>query len=343
MEKIDFVLPWVDSSDPKWQRSRDQYKYGKDHHDANAEARFRDMETLKYALRAIEVHCPWYHRIHLITEGHAPSWLDLSHEKITLVTHEELFIDSSHLPVFNSSAIEMNLVNLKGLTEKFIYMNDDFIIFNPVEQTRFFQKGKPVDFFSHHSLPRGRFYEILKGRDTWIHSLNNNLALLNRMFAPIKPRKHSLFHHTYSFADKAHNFLLRYLFQRLIWINHWHHPQPMLKQTLHNVYNAFSDAMMQCSQNRFRSEQDLTQYIYRYWQLIKGDFYPHKHNDGLVANLDSLNILMEMIEELETNRDIHFVCFNDSVDLPDKEYQQVKETLLSFLKKHFPDKASFER
>ena len=343
MDKIDFVLPWVDSNDPQWQHSRNHHRYGNSNHDANAEARFRDMDTLKYALRAIETHCPWYHKIYLITEGHAPSWLNLSHEKITLVTHKELFIDTSHLPVFNSSAIEMNLANLQGLSEKFVYMNDDFIIFNPVTQSRFFKEGKPVDFFSHHFLPRGRLFELLKGRDTWIHSLNNNLSLLNREFAPIKPEKKYLFHPSYSLTDKANNFLLRYLFQRLIWINHWHHPQPMLKQTLHDVYNTFSDAIMQCSMNKFRSKQDLTQYIYRYWQLIKGNFYPYKHYDGLVANLDSLTILEEMIETLETDQSIRFVCFNDSVDLSDEAYRKVKERLVSFLKKRFPQKASFER
>ena len=344
MEKIDFVLPWVDSSDIRWQNNRNRYKYGNnDTDDANSEARFRDMETLKYALRAIETNCPWYNKIFLITEGHAPEWLNVDHEKIVLVTHEELFIDPSHLPVFNSSAIEMNLVNLKELSDTFIYMNDDFIIFNPVECKRFFKEGKPVDFFSHHFLPRGKLFEALKGRDTWIQSLNHILLLLNQKFTPVQPESKYLFHHTYSFSDKVNNFLLRYVFRKLIWISHWHHPQPFLKQTLQDVYRTFPDEMMQCSQNRFRSNDDLTQYIYRYWQLIKGDFYPYKHNDGLVANLDSFEILQEMITKLKTDNTLRFVCFNDSVKLSDIEYTKVKHALLSFLEQHFPKKASFEK
>ncbi len=343
MEKIDFVLPWVDSSDRQWQQQRQQYAAQNSDHDANAQARFRDMETLKYALRAIEANCPWYNRIFLITEGHAPDWLDLDHPKITLVSHSELFFDTSHLPVFNSSAIEMNLPNLKGLSDKFVYMNDDFIIFNPLKPERFFQEDKPVDFFSHHFLPRNRLFGLLRGRDTWIHSLNNNLTLLNRRFAPLTPSSRSLFHPTYTLSDKVNNLLLRYVFKKLLWLNHWHHPQPYLKQILCDVYEAFSEEMTVSSQNRFRAENDLTQYLYRYWQLVTENFYPYKHNDGFVANVDSLAVLEGMIERLTADPHINFVCFNDSTGLTNEEFVKVKKRLTGFLETRFPYKASFER
>jgi len=341
---IDFVLPWVDSSDTKWQAERNRYKgNNSDNTDANANARFRDMETLKYALRAIEQNCPWYNNIYLITEGHVPKWLDVEHERIIHVTHQELFVDPSHLPVFNSSAIEMNLANLKGLSEQFVYMNDDFIILNAIEPKRFFQKGKPVDFFSHHFLPRNRLFERFRQRDTWVHALNNNLALINKTLAPITLKNKYLFHHSYTLSDKINNSLFRYLFKKLLWINHWHHPQPYLKRTLNEVFETFGSEMMTCSKNRFRSPSDLTQYLYRYWHLATENFTPYKYNDGLVANLDSYSILQTMIQKINTDSSINFVCFNDSVYLDDKEYHHVKEELLSFLEERFPQKASFEK
>ena len=343
-EKIDFVLPWVDSSDPKWQTLRNRYsEKNSDTADANSEARFRDMETLRYVLRAIEQNCPWYNKIFLITEGHVPKWLDVNHPKIVHVTHRELFIDTSHLPVFNSSAIEMNLVNLKGLAEQFVYMNDDLIIMNPVDKRRFFRDGKPVDFLSHNFIPRNRLFELLRTRDSWVHSLNNNLSLINQTFAPLKFHDASLFHPSYTLSDKLNNALLRYLFRKFIWINHWHHPQPLLKQTLNEVYRHFSSQMMQCSRNRFRSNNDLTQYLYRYWQLATEHFIPFKYNDGLVTNIDSYKTLQKMIEKLKTDTTINFVCFNDSIHLSDTEYMTVKKALTDFLETHFPEKASFEK
>ncbi len=344
MEKIDFVLPWVDSSDPQWQKRRSRYKNeSSDSEDANSEARFRDMETLRYALRAIEQNCPWYNKIYLITEGHVPKWLNVDHKKIIHVTHKELFIDTSHLPVFNSSAIEMNLVNIKGLSEQFVYMNDDFIIMNPVEKTRFFRDRKPVDFLSHNFIPRNRLFGLFRTRDSWVHSLNNNLSLINQTFAPLKFHNASLFHQSYTLSDKLNNVLLRYLFRKFVWINHWHHPQPLLKQTLAEVYEHFASQMMQCSQNRFRSNDDLTQYLYRYWQLATEHFVPFKYSDDMVANIDSYKTLQKMIEKLKTDTTINFVCFNDSVHLSDAEYMTVKKTLTAFLEEQFPEKASFEK
>jgi len=130
IDKIDFVLPWVDNQDPEWQKSRQQYAENQSLLDANSSARFRDSGTLKYVLRSIEKNCPWYNKIYLITCGHHPEWLDINSPKIELVKHSDIYDNKEHLPVFNSSSIEMSLPNIKGLSEHFVYLNDDTIIFS---------------------------------------------------------------------------------------------------------------------------------------------------------------------------------------------------------------------
>ena len=341
MEKIDFVFPWVDGNDPQWQRRKERYNPKKDK-DSNASARFRDMGTLKYVLRAIETNCPWYNKIYLITEGHYPDWLDIDHEKIVLITHEELYFDKTHLPTFNSVSIEMNLANIKSLSDKFIYLNDDFIIMNKIDKDRFFVEDKPVDFLSHGWVPRNSFFEKIKHRDTWIFSLNNTLNLINKKFDTQNLNSNSLYHKSYSFTDKISNFLLKKLYKKYFWIGHWHHPQPLLKRTLNEVFDEFSKEMMKSSKNKFRSDKDLNQYIYRYWQLASNDFYPYKHNDAIIANLGSEKVLNKLIDKIESNDDINFVCFNDDVNLSDSEYDEIKEKLMEYLESKFPQKASFE-
>ena len=342
MSKIDFVLPWVDGADIEWQEEKAKYNLNYDG-DANATARFRDMGTLKYVLRSIEQNCPWYHKIYIITTGHYPNWLDVKHEKIVLVTHQELYIDKTHLPVFSSSSIEMNLVNIKGLSEKFVYLNDDTVIIKKLDKSRFFLENKPVDFLSHGWIPRGRFFEKLKGRDTWIHSLNNNLKLVNKYVNPLSIEKRNLYHESYGFKVKVSNFLLEKVYKKLFWLEHWHHPMPYLRSTLEEVYDEFKDEMMTCSSNRFRANNDLTQYIYRYWQLAKGDFSPYKYNDGYDADIVSFEYLENSIIEIEANLNINFVCFNDQMmNIEDEEFIQTKELLIQYLENKFPQKASFE-
>ena len=340
--KIDFVLPWVDACDPKWIESKFKYQNVNDE-DNHTQTRFREMNTLKYVLRSIEKNAPWYNKIYLITTGHTPKWLDISHPKIELVTHDELFIDKSALPVFNSSAIEMNLVNIKGLTDNFIYLNDDTVIVKPVSKDRFFKDGKVVDFFCHGWIPRGELFSKIKGIDTWVDSLNNNLKLINSDFNSGSLSKEMLYSHSYSMKSKISNFMYKNLYRDLFWIAHWHHPQPYTKKTIESVYEKYKDEMITCSHNRFRSSKDFTQYIYRYWHLINGDFIPYKHNDGFVAKITSLKYLNETIDYLKNDTKINFVCFNDQMNsVSDEEFYKTTIVLEQYLQTIFSKKASFE-
>jgi len=342
-QKIDFVLPWVDASDPKWIESKFKYENVNDE-DNHTQTRFRDMNTLKYVLRSIEKNAPWYNKIYLITTGHTPAWLDLYNPKVELVRHDELFIDKSALPVFNSSAIEMNLVNIKGLADKFIYLNDDTIIVKPVDKERFFKDGKVVDFFCHGWIPRGELFSKIKGSDTWVDSLNNNLRLINSSFNSLHLSKEMLYSSSYSTRCKIANFIYKNFYRELFWLTHWHHPQPYTKETIESVYSKYRDEMIACSHNRFRSSSDLTQYLYRYWHLINGNFVPYKHNDGFVAKISNLKYLMETIDYLKSTKDINFVCFNDQMSsISDEEFQESRVLLSNYLETIFSKKASFER
>lgn len=341
--KIDFVLPWVAGDNQEWNAIRKQYlPQSKDDNDSTSSARFRDMETLKYVLRSIEKNCPWYNKIYLITKGYYPDWLNTDHPKIELIREDELFIDKSHLPVFSSVAIEMNLSNIPDLSEQFVYLNDDMLIMKKLESERFFVKGKPVDFLSHSFIPRNRLFGLFKKRDTWIHSLNNTLTLINSKFSPITLDHQYLYHHSYSVTNKVNNFLLDKIFKKVIWLEHWHHPQPYLKTTLQEVYEEFTDELMECSQNRFRDKSDLNQYIYRYWQFAQENFYPYRYDDAIISNLGSMEVLEKLLEKLDNNK-INFVCFNDSTDLSDSEYDNIKFKLIAYLEKAFPEQANFEK
>jgi hypothetical protein len=341
VKRVDFVLPWVNGNDTAWQKRKAKYTpSGED--DANSDTRFRDMSTLRYVLRSIEQHCPWYNKIFLITEGHYPEWLDIGHEKIVLVTHEELYFNKEHLPTFSSSSIEMNLPNLKGLSDHFIYLNDDTIIMRPLEQSRFFVDSLPVDFFSHGWIPRNKLFEKLRGMDAWGYSLKNNLELINKKFAPIQLRKKLLYHHSYDYKQKVSNFIFDKIYKKFIWIEHWHHPVPYLKSTL-KAFRVFEKEMMTCSSNRFRANNDLTQYIYRYMRLAKGEFYPYRYNDGYDADIISYDYLNKAINDIEKKDMINFVCFNDQMmEVSDEEFEKSKALLDQYLKSKFSNSASFE-
>lgn len=331
---IDFILPWVDNSDPDWQKEKGMHGKG----DA---MRFRDMDTLKYVLRSIEQYAPWYHKVHLITAGHYPDWLNKDH--VNLITHDELYYDKSHLPTFNSSSIEMNLPNLKNVEEKIIYLNDDTLLFDNLTEDRFFQKDLPVDFLSHGWIPRNIIYQLIRGKNEWVYSLNNNLKLINQTFKPFKFQKESLYHESYDFTDKLRNFLMENIYKKFFWIEHWHHPRSYNMKTLRDCYFHYEKEMMVCSKNKFRSNNDLTQYLYRYWHLAKQEFVPYKHNDGYISRITSYDSLKKSILFLDKSKGYNFVCFNDNMtSITDNEFNKTKSLLVTYLNNKFPRKSIFE-
>ncbi|KAI4888461.1 hypothetical protein NFI96_001959 [Prochilodus magdalenae] len=103
-------------------------------------SRFEDNEELRYSLRSVEKHAPWVRHIFIVTNGQIPSWLNLDNPRITVVTHQEIFQNQSHLPTFSSPAIETHIHRIPGLSQKFIYLNDDVMFGKDVW---------PDDFYSH--------------------------------------------------------------------------------------------------------------------------------------------------------------------------------------------------
>ncbi|KAH0616991.1 hypothetical protein JD844_028532 [Phrynosoma platyrhinos] len=103
-------------------------------------SRFEDNEELRYSLRSIERHAPWVRHIFIVTNGQIPSWLNLDNPRLTIVTHQDIFQNLSHLPTFSSPAIESHIHRIAGLSQKFIYLNDDVMFGKDVW---------PDDFYSH--------------------------------------------------------------------------------------------------------------------------------------------------------------------------------------------------
>lgn len=132
---MDAVITYVNGEDPAWQKiyfsTIDKPDYKK---------RFRDWGTLKYIFRGIDTFMPFVENVYLIlsTESQIPQWIDQS--KVKIVLHDQI-IPKRFLPTFNSTAIEMFIPHIKGLSEEFIYLNDDFFPIMECQKGDFFENG----------------------------------------------------------------------------------------------------------------------------------------------------------------------------------------------------------
>jgi len=118
-----------------------------------AENRFQDNDELKYSLRSLEKYANWIRNVYLVTNGQVPNWLNTSNPRLRLVKHEDIFLNKSHLPTFSSPAIESHLHRIKGLSNKFIYFNDDMILGRPVYLDDFYTQSKGFKFHLAWQLP----------------------------------------------------------------------------------------------------------------------------------------------------------------------------------------------
>ena len=100
---------------------------------------------LKYSLRSVYFFAPWVNKIYILMNNYKqPSWIK-DNKKIIIVEHKDTFPSSKYLPNTNSNAIETTIANIKGLSNHYIYFNDDIFLGKKVKYTDFFTPdGKAI-------------------------------------------------------------------------------------------------------------------------------------------------------------------------------------------------------
>ena len=177
---IDIVYLWVNSEDENWQKKKEieAKKLGID--TKNDICRYKDNDELKYSLRSLEKYASWINKIYLVVDNQIPSWLNLENPKIKIINHDEI-IPKSCLPTFNSCAIEHCIVNIKGLSEHFLYSNDDTFFADFVEPTFFYaQDGKPFFRYRgyHPEIPTSQYQKMMCSAKNLLNKRYSNISNL---------------------------------------------------------------------------------------------------------------------------------------------------------------------
>lgn len=142
---IDAVYTWVNGSDAGY--LQECQKYAKKPIDLNPE-RYRDeYQLLKYSLRSLELYVPWVRNVYLFTKRpQVPDWLDTTHPRLKIVHHDQV-IDPLYLPTFNPNTIESFLHKIPGLSEQFLYVNDDFLFGRQTNREDFVSREGIINVF----------------------------------------------------------------------------------------------------------------------------------------------------------------------------------------------------
>ena len=321
---IDFVITWVDGSDEKW--ISEYNKYAKN---PIAKHRYRDWDLLKYWFRAVERYASWVNKIYFVTWGHIPNWLNTNNDKLVIVKHTD-FINEKYLPTFNSCVIEANLHKIKGLSEKFVYFNDDMFLNDYVNENDFFVNDLPCDtaILSH----------------LWARGLNSTFinyncsSIVNKYFKikELKKLKNTIV------KKNPKNVLKKICFcnkKNMLCIVPQHVPTSYLKSTFNCVWEKESQLLEEVCQHKFRTNEDVSQWLFQFWQIASKKFVHRDSNFSKYYQIETES-LDNVIFEIK-NKVYKLICLNDGEKTTN--YEKNKAKLIEMFENMYNQKSEFEK
>ena len=311
---IDAVYTWVDGSDPAWQARKaaalaaNPWLQGTSKL-ANNDSRYASRDELRYSLRALHCFAPWIRHIFLVTDDQVPAWLDTTHPRITVVGHKEIFGETGTLPTFNSQAIESRLHRIPGLSEHFLYLNDDVFLGRPVGPELFFTPGGLTRFFPSTALvdaaPR----------------------------SPTDPPADS--------AGKNNRELIRAAFGRVLTRKMKHTPHPSRRSVIAEIEERFAEYVDATAGHQFRHPDDISllSSLQQYYAYLTGRAVPgtirFRYTD-LAAPATPFKLA-----DLLRHRNLDAFCLND-IDADPAVAADQEAMLADFLPAYLPFVSPYE-
>ena len=334
MADIDFVLTYLDANDIEWQKEKNKYTPGPTA-DVNPN-RYREWDNLVYFFRSIDKFAPWVRKVHVVTWGHVPSWLDVNHPKINIVNHKD-YLPAEWLPTFSSRCIDMNLHRIPDLSEQFVYFNDDMFLTGVVQPEFFFKNGLPCDA----AVLSAQAFN-LNGSVRMYFAPYVDTGVINKYF---KIRKTINRNFSKWFNLKYRGELLRTFtmlpYPHFICFRNFHLPYGYLKSTYEEVWEKEPDFLGAASAHKFRDIADPNHFLFTYWQYVTGRFTPRDVKYGKYYSIHTIKDAEAAAKDVRS-RKYKMMCLNDTV-INNNDFEQIKEIVNKSLLELFPEKSSFEK
>ena len=257
-------------------------------------------------MRSVHLFAPWVRHLYVVTAGQVPAWLDTDHPQVTVVDHRNL-LPADALPTFNSQAIETALHRIEGLSDQFVYLNDDFFLGRPLTpQTFFTGAGSPRVFLDDAAVGLGDRADT----PPYLKAAGNNRRLLRDRLGVTVTATLS------------------------------HAPYALTRSLLTQVEEAFPDEYAATGRAPFRADTDLAvpSSLAGHLGLATGRAVVGEPTRAYV-DLGSRDVGRRL--GLLRDRDQDFFCLGDQHDLALDE-DQLEDLLTEFLDGYFPVAAPWE-
>lgn len=322
-QPIDVVITWVDGDDPEYRSRMEPYLGGK--HRAKIpgahSTRFSSVNEIRYCLLSIFRFAPFVRNVYIVTDKQDPgldkdinTYFPERSNSVRIVDHSEIFRDyEEYLPTFNSRSIQNMVWRIEGLSDNFVYFNDDTFLIRQIEPEDWFINNRPV--------LRGNWIPAPLLRILWNHIRKavNHKILGNTGFQP-RPS----FHLGQWNAASLLGFRWRYFYSG-------HIPFAISRRTVEEFFMNNRGVIEKNSSSRFRHhEQFIFVSLSYHLELLKGNrqiarsdlsyLQPANRYSGYIDN---------KLRHCERDHTLRYMCVQ-SLDMCTMEEQR---KLLSWMEK----------
>lgn len=308
-DPIDFVISWVDGNDPVHKQKLASYKGGHKNasrDDVAGSTRFANIGEINYCVASIHRFARFARQIFIITDGQNPNLEEFLSQHfdniipIRIVDHKDIFKGyEEYLPTFNSRAIEAMMWRIPGLSERFVYLNDDFLFVAPCTEKDFFEGDKTVCYADWYSTPFAKFLRFIKPKKKGHKPIGFKDSMLNALAIIGESSRFLYLAHTPRALRKS--FYEKFFAE---------HPDILVK----NIRHRFRDAEQYNSQELFymtehRADRCIVRSPGKFGLYLK----PRKGGD----------YIQKKLEGFDRNPQALFCCFNSLDQASAQDQKQV--------------------
>lgn len=284
--------------------------------------------TLEWILDQLEMH-PEYYRFFRNCNCSDESFFQ------TLVMNSPyaaLREDYLHYIVWNKGKNNPEILTMKDYRDM---IGSGMFLIAPIEPTTFFRNGMPCDYAALGALlPRGVFWHITV----------NNMSLINENFS----KNACLKQHPekwYSLKDirsTARTILLSlaYPWDIFVGIKDYHIAVPHRKSDFTAVWERFPERMNETVHHRFRSSDDISHWLVRYWRIAEGNFFTKSQKYGIYTSIEDENSVSR-ITDIISRQNKKEICVNDTYH--GNEFEKVRASITDAFNVILPEPSLFEK
>jgi hypothetical protein len=324
-QPIDVVIAWIDGDDPRLSEKLNGYlnKPSKRLAPGAQPTRFASTNEIRYCVLSIFKFAPFVRNVFIVTDGQDPNIYDEVKayfperlNSIRIVDHKEIFRGyEEYLPSFSSTSIESMIWRINGLSDNFVYFNDDVFLIREVKPEDWVINNRPV------LRGKWRLAPIKKMGTDFLKILLFRHLLKRKNYQP----RLSFYIRQWKAAVKL-GVKMRYFF-------HCHTPHVLNRTTLGNYFKENDELLRKNISYRFRSkDQFITIALANHLEILSGNKNFAKLNLGyLVPSYYSKRRLNKKIRRCETNSQIKSVCVQSLDTASEKDQDKIFTLLDKFI------------